>query len=162
MFSTPEFWVFVAFILFLAIFGKKAFVFLTQILDEHSLKVARQLEEAQHLHDEALSLLNSYQKKHEDALEQAQKIISFAEAEALEFKKATLKEFEKFMANKEKALLERVAVEREEAKSKLKQQALDEAITLVENLLAKEPKERQKLTEASLKEISKFSLKSKQ
>jgi len=153
-YATPEFWVFIAFILFLGAVGKRAFIFLTQSLDEHSRKIAHQLEEAQRLHDEALSLLNSYKKKHEEATEQAAKIVSYAEAEALEFKKSSEEEFEKFMVSKEKALAERMAIEKEEAKSKLRQQAVDEAFTIIEKLLSKELKEKKKLTEASLKEIS--------
>ena len=114
-FSTPEFWVFIAFILFLGAVGKRAFAFLTQSLDEHSRKVAHQFEEAQRLHDEALSLLQSYKKKHEEAIEQATKIVSYAETEALESKKSSEREFEKFIASKEKALTERMAIEKEEA-----------------------------------------------
>ncbi len=154
MFSTPEFWVFIAFILFLGAVGKRAFAFLTQSLDEYSRKVAHQLEEAERLHDEALSLLNSYKKKHTEAIEQAAKFITYAEAEASEFKKSREHEFEKFMVDKEKAFLERMAIEKEEAKNKLRQQAVDEAFTIVEKLLSKESKEKKKLTEASLKEIS--------
>lgn len=154
MLSTPEFWVFIAFVLFLGLFGKRGFVFLTQSLDKHSQKIALQLEEAQRLHDEALSLLNSYKKKHEEALVEAAKIISFAEKEALEFKKSSKHEFEKLLAQKEKAFLERIAVATEETKSKLKNQAADEALSIVENVLAKNPKERQELTKSSLKDIS--------
>jgi F-type H+-transporting ATPase subunit b len=153
-YATPEFWVFIAFILFLGAVGKRAFAFLTQSLDEYSRKVAHQLEEAERLHDEALSLLNSYKKKHTEAIEQAAKIITYAETEALEFKKSSEHEFEKFMADKEKAFLERMTIEKEEAKNKLRQQAVDEAFTIVEKLLSKESKEKKKLTEASLKEIS--------
>jgi len=155
-YSTPEFWVFIAFVLFLGAVGKRAFAFLTQSLDEHSRKVAHQLEEAQRLHDEALSLLNSYKQKHRDAIEQAAKIVAYAEAEALEFKKSSEHEFEKFMTNKEKALQTRMMIEREETKNKLRQQAVDEALIIVEKVLSGEPKEKKKLTEASLKEIEKL------
>lgn len=157
MLSTPDFWVFIAFIIFLAAFGKRAFVSLTQALDNHRQKITEQLDEAQRLHDEALSLLNAYKKKHEEALEQAEKILSFAESEALEFKKMSLQEFETFIENKEKALLERITVEKEETKSKLRQQVLEEALVLVETLIAKDPKVRKKLTEDSLREITKLS-----
>lgn len=159
MFTSPEFWVFVAFIIFLGLFGKRAFLFLIQILDDHRDKVAQQLNEAQRLHDEAQSLLESYQKKHDEAVEQSKKIIAFAEAEANAFKIANQTEFERFMTSKEKTLLERIAVEKEEVISHLREQALDEAIALVENLFAKDSKERSQLTEDSLKEISKLSLK---
>ncbi len=158
MFSTPEFWVFIAFILFLASAGKKAYTFLIRSLDKHTRKISLQLEEAQRLHDEALSLLNSYKKKHEDAVEQAAKIISFAETEALEFQKASQQAFEEFMKNKEKALLERITIEKEEAKSKLRKEVVEEACAIAEQLLLKDPKEREKFTKKSLEEIIKLSI----
>ncbi|MBS0272244.1 MAG: ATP synthase F0 subunit B [Proteobacteria bacterium] len=161
MFSTPEFWVCIAFFLFLGAAGKKAYLFLTATLDEHRQKVTQQLEEAQRLHDEALSLLNSYKKKYEEALEQAEKIISFAEAEAQEFKKASEQEFENFIKQKENLLLGRIANETEEAKAKLKDQVADEALKIVERLILKEIKEKKKLTTAALKEVMHVSLNSK-
>ena len=154
MLSTPEFWVFIAFLIFLGIFGKKAFVLLTQAIDGHREKVAYQLTEAQRLNDEALSLLNSYKKKHEEAIEQSKKIIALAEWEAQELKKTSQKEFEKFMSNKEKAILDRIEVEKEEAKSQLRDQVLNEAIAIIETHLLKDSKERTGLTDASLKELS--------
>lgn len=156
MFSTPEFWVCIAFILLIAAFGKRAYIFVTQTLDQHSQKVAEQLAKAENLHEEALSLLNSYKKKHEEALEQAKKIIDFAEREALELKQASEKELEKFIAQKEKALEERITIEREEMKAKLISEATDEALKIVEGALAKSPAELKKLTDASLKEVAKL------
>lgn len=158
MFSTPEFWVCISFFLFLGVAGKKAYYFLTATLDEHRRKITQQLEEAQRLHDEALSLLASYKQKHEDAIEQAERIISFAEAEAQEFKNASEQEFEKFVIQKEKLLLERIANEKEEALSKLKVQVADEALKIVERVILKETKEKKKLTTAALKEIMHVSL----
>ncbi len=160
MFSTPEFWVCIAFFLFLGAVGKRAYHFLVATLDWHRQKVTQQLEEAQRLHDEALSLLNSYKEKHEEALEQAGKIISFAEAEAQEFKNSTEQEFKKFMTQKEHLLLERIANEKEEAKAKLKEQVADEALKIVERVLSKETKEKKKLTTAALKEVTQASLNS--
>lgn len=153
MFSTPEFWVFIAFVLLLGGLGKRGFSFATQTLDEHRKRVIHQLNEAQRLHDEALSLLNAYKKKHEEALEQAAKIISYAEKEAQELKKSSEQELELFIHQKEKALLERIALEKEETKAKLRQQAVDEALKIVEHYLSTEKKERDKLTMTSLKEI---------
>jgi len=160
MFSTPEFWVFISFILFIGLFGKRGLAFVSQMLQEHRQKVTQQLEEAQRLHDEALSLLNSYQKKHEEALEHAEKMIAFAEKEAEVFKKTSEEDFKKLLAQKEKALLERIALETAETKAKLRKQAADEAFIIVENLLSKDSKERQKLTKAALKDMTAIDLKS--
>ncbi len=156
MFSTPEFWVFIAFVLLIASFGKRAYIFVTQTLDQHSQKVTDQLAKAESLHDEAQSLLNSYKKKHEEALEQANKIIAYAEREALELKQTSERELEKFIAQKEKALHERMNIEREEMKAKLISEATDEALKIVERVLAKSPADLKTLTEASLKEVAKL------
>ncbi|MBL8676990.1 MAG: hypothetical protein JNJ47_06190, partial [Alphaproteobacteria bacterium] len=114
MFKTPEFWVLIAFILFLFGFGKKIWAFLAQSLDEHRNKISRQLEEAERLCNEALSLLDVYKQKHAEVLKQAAEIIAFAEEEALTLKKEKEREFDHFMKQREKALLERMENEKEE------------------------------------------------
>lgn len=159
IFSTPEFWVFVAFAFFIGGVWKKAHSFLTQSLDAYRQKVSHQFNEAQRLHDEAFSLLEAYKKKHQEAAEQAASILSFAETEALAFKNASQAAFEKFIAQKEKAFLERITLEKEEAKSNLKKEATEEALALVERFLSKEPKIQKKLTEAALKEVMTLVLK---
>lgn len=154
MLATAEFWVFIAFLLFIGIFGKKTFGFLAQSLDAYRQKIRHDIEAAQNLHDEALSLLKTYKKKHEEAIKQAEEIMSYAEKEALEFKNSSEQEFEKFVAQKEKALLERIAIKNEEAKSKLQKEAIDEAITIVEQVLSRDKTQKKKLNDSSLKEIS--------
>lgn len=159
MFTTPEFWVCIAFVLFIGLFGKRATVFITQILDQHRQKIAQQLDEAQHLHNEALKLLNAYKKKHEEALEQVSNIMASAEREALAFQKSSEDEFQKVLIQKEKALLERIALEVEATRSMLRNQAADEALAIVERVLSEDPNQRKKLTKASLKEMSDVDLK---
>lgn len=158
MFKTPEFWVLIAFVLFLFVFGKKIWTFLTQSLDEHRNKISRQLEEAERLQEEALSLLEAYKQKHEEALKQAAEIIAFAEEEALALKKEKEREFDHFMQQREKALLERMENEKEEIKAAFRKQILEEAIAHVERFLATQKDEKKKLTENALKEITDISL----
>ena len=156
MFATAEFWVFIAFLLLIAGFGKKAFGFLNQTLDTYRQKITQDIESAQNLHDEAVSLLNSYKKKHEEAIKQAEEIMSYAENEALEFKKASEQEFERFITQKENALLERISIKNEEAKLKLRKEAIDEAILIVEHVLSKDKGQKKKINTSSLKEISDY------
>lgn len=162
MFSAPEFWVFIAFILLFVGFGKKGMMILTQALDKHRDKVMHQLSEAQRLHDEAQSLLESYKKKHEEALKQAEQIISYAENEAQEFKKTSEHELERFIKQKEKMLLDRLTLEKEETRATLQKQATDKALEIVERVLIRDHKERKKLTETSLNEISTLLMDSKE
>jgi F-type H+-transporting ATPase subunit b len=159
MFSTAEFWVLIAFFLLLLSIGKRAFSYLTTILDTHSQKVATQLEEAERLYGEALSLLNSYKKKHAEAIEQVENILSFAEKEADEIKKTGEQAYARFVHHKETAMSDRLGIEKEEALAKLRREAVAEALALVEHVLSANKKEREKLTETSLKKIEELSLK---
>lgn len=153
MFKTPEFWVLIAFVLFLLAFGKRIWAFLTQSLDEHRNKISRQLEEAERLQDEALNLLEAYKQKHEEVLSQAAEIIAYAEEEAHALKKEKEREFDHFMKQREKALLQRMENEKEETKAVFRKQILEEAIVHVERFLAAQKDEKKKLTENALKEI---------
>jgi F-type H+-transporting ATPase subunit b len=154
MFQTPEFWVFVAFILLLIGGGRRGFAYITQALDAHSQKVAQQLMEAERLHDEALSLLKAYKKKHGEAIEQVERILAFAETEAMELKRSSEEAFEALMAQKEKSLSERLAIEKEETMVNLRHEVMGEAFTIIERFLSKNKQEQKKLTETSLKKLA--------
>jgi F-type H+-transporting ATPase subunit b len=158
MFSTPEFWVLVAFFLLLAVFGKRGFLYLIQGLDDHRQKVTHQLREAERLHDEAFSLLNSYKTKHKEAEKQVEKLLAFAEVEAKELKKTAEKEFQDFMTHKEKAMSEKLAIEKEETFAKLRRQVTMEALAIVEEVLLKDKNLREKLTKKALQKIEKVEL----
>ena len=125
LFSTPEFWVLIAFLLLFLTLGKRAYAYFTQILDAHTQKAAHQIKEAEHLQEEALSLLKTYQKKHEDATQHRQEILSFAEKEILEFKKSNKQALEHFQAHTEKLFTERLTIEKEETIAKLRAEIVD-------------------------------------
>jgi len=157
IFSTPEFWILVSFILLLIALGRRVFSYLIQHLDEHSKDIALQLTEARRVHDEALSLLGFYQNKHDKAVEQVEKILLFAENESLEFKKTSEQELQHFIDQKEKEFLQRLSLEKKEVMTKLRQEAVDEALTIVEQVLSKDHRERKKITDEALMEIRNIS-----
>jgi F-type H+-transporting ATPase subunit b len=82
MFSEPEFWVLVAFVVFVAAVGGKAYKAITQRLDERAAKIKGELDEAVRLREEAQALLASYQRKQRDAAAEAEAIVARAGAEA--------------------------------------------------------------------------------
>jgi F-type H+-transporting ATPase subunit b len=82
MFSEPEFWVLVAFVVFVAAVAGKAYKAITQRLDERAAKIKGELDEAVRLREEAQALLASYQRKQRDAAAEAEAIVARAGAEA--------------------------------------------------------------------------------
>lgn len=153
MFATPEFWVLISFLLLLVGIGRKAWLRLCQALDAHAQQIADQLEEADRLQREALSLLQTYKEKHKNALAQSKKIIALSEKEAAVFKKNKMQDMDNILAQKEKALLVRLAYEREAARDRIRQKISEDALAIVKRLLSEEESERKALTRKAVEEI---------
>lgn len=83
MLSTPDFWVAIAFIGFVALLVYyKVPGMVTRALDERADRIRNELEEAQRMREEAQQLLAEYQRKRRDAEKEAEAIISQAQEEA--------------------------------------------------------------------------------
>src|ERR1700721_1140635 len=83
MFSEPEFWVAVAFVILIGVFvyyGIHRTVLTT--LDHRSDRIKAELDDARRLKDEAAKLLGEYQARHASAEREARNIIDSAKAEA--------------------------------------------------------------------------------
>ncbi len=81
-----SFWAFVSLVLFIALFWYlKGFPKIGQSLDDHSVRVRRELDEARALKEEAKAQLAEYQRRGREAEEEARGIVAAAsrEAEAL-------------------------------------------------------------------------------
>ncbi|WP_281018651.1 MULTISPECIES: ATP F0F1 synthase subunit B [unclassified Minwuia] len=118
-FEDPTVWVALAFILFIALIiylklpGK-----ITAQLDTRADRIRNELEEAKRLREEAQSLYAEYQRKAEDALKEADRIVAHAREEAERVG-------EKARADLE-ASIERRRQQAEQKIAQAEQQALDE------------------------------------
>ena len=142
MFQTPEFWVLVAFVFLIIFLGKRAYQEITSAVDERTNKIQKQLQDAQRLYDEALSLLHTYQKKHEDAMQQAVDIVSRAESDAIDLKRSVEADLEEMLRHKEKSTVERIEIAQETARQQLKDKVATEALSFVEEILSQELMEK--------------------
>ncbi|MEB3702394.1 ATP synthase F0 complex subunit b [Candidatus Bealeia paramacronuclearis] len=161
MFETPEFWVLISFILLLAVLGKRAWKELITMIDERTHRIEKQLSEAQRLHDEALSLLHTYQTKHEAAMQQAIEIVSRAEADAIDLKRSIEEELTDMLTQKEKSTHERIQIAQETAKNQLKEKVVEEALSFVEEILSAELQKKGAQTNKALDEIGNIALSQK-
>ncbi len=82
-FGHAESWVLVSFIMFLALLVYlKVPAMLGKMLDERSLKIAKDLDDARNLREEAAALLDEYKKKRAVAEKESADIISNTKADA--------------------------------------------------------------------------------
>ena len=82
MLQEPHFWVEIGLAIFVIFAGPKIWRALTSFLDQRSMKIKADLDEAQKLKDEAQALLAEYQRKQRDALREAEEILSSAKTQA--------------------------------------------------------------------------------
>src|SRR6266536_3300367 len=101
MFSEPEFWVAVAFVILMAVFayfGIHRTVLTT--LDHRSDRIKAELDDARRLKDEAAKVLAEYQARHAQAEAEAQDIVAAAKAEAERIATEAKAKMEDFVARR--------------------------------------------------------------
>ena len=74
MFHDPELWVLIAFVVFIAAVGKKAWAMITGMLDGRAAAIKSELERAVALREEAQTLLAGYQRQQRDAVKETEEI----------------------------------------------------------------------------------------
>ena len=77
-----EFWVAAAFVAFVGVLIKFAYRRITDALDSRADGIKGEIEEAKRLREEAQQLLANYQRKHRDAVKEAEEIIEQAKGDA--------------------------------------------------------------------------------
>jgi F-type H+-transporting ATPase subunit b len=78
MLHDPEFWVLIAFLVFIAAVGKKAWAMITGMLDGKAAAIKSELERAVELREEAQTLLAGYQRQQRDAVKETEDIVAQA------------------------------------------------------------------------------------
>ena len=117
-------WVFVAFILFFVLVGKKLWSALTDNLDQRKKMIENELNEAKKLREEAQSELNASLKKQKEINKQVLDIINDAKSTAKQIEADALKKSDIIIKRKE-----------EQAKQKINNAQI-EAINNIKNISA--------------------------
>ena len=123
----PHTWVTIGLIIFLVYAGPKVWRGLGGFLDQRSIKIKADLDEAQKLKDEAQALLAEYQRKQRDALKEAEDIISSAKAQAQREIAEAKTNLDASLARREAASLEKIAQAEAQALAEVRREAVDVA-----------------------------------
>jgi F-type H+-transporting ATPase subunit b len=138
----PTFWVFLSFLVFVAVAWKKGRAPIVNILDARTARIRAELEEAERLRAEAQDLLAETQRKHRDAVQSAKKIIDTAKQTAERLHGEAAVKLEETLKNREAQLLERIARAETAAVQQLRDQAADIATQAAKTLLAESVEKR--------------------
>ncbi len=136
MFSTPEFWVGVAFVIFLAIAWRLgAFKSMIGSLDARGRRVRAELDEAQRLRAEAEALLVEYKRRRDEAEREAQDIVSAAREDAERVAREAHDRMTDFVRRRTVAAETKIAQAEANAMQQVRAAAADAAVRVSETLL---------------------------
>jgi F-type H+-transporting ATPase subunit b len=136
MVGTPEFWVAVAFVIFLAIVWKVGgFRMIVQSLDQRAETIRTELDEAKALREEAQRVLADYQRKRQEAEAEAEAIVTSARVEAERLAKDAAAKLQDFVARRTKMAEAKIAQAEAQAAADVRAAAADAAIRASELIL---------------------------
>jgi F-type H+-transporting ATPase subunit b len=143
MFSEPEFWVAVAFVILMGVFayfGIHRTVLKT--LDHRSDRIRAELDDARRLKDEAAKLLAEYKARHASAEREAQDIIESAKAEAERIAAEAKTKMEDFVARRTKTAESKIALAEAQAVADVRSAAANAAVSAASTILSQSVKGR--------------------
>jgi F-type H+-transporting ATPase subunit b len=135
-FSEPSSWVFIAFVLFFVLFGRKLWSALAGILDARTATVKAELEEAARLRREAEAMLRDAEKQRTDALAEAKLLIDGARTEASRVAAATAAEAEAGAKRREQMAMDRIAAAEKAAVDQVRLAAAEVATTAARQVIS--------------------------
>jgi F-type H+-transporting ATPase subunit b len=134
--ATAEFWVLIAFLLFMAILVWKGVPGLIgKALDQRAATIRNELDEARRLREEAQQLLADYQRKTREAEDDAKSIVEAAKREAESLAAETRKAMAEQVERRTKAAEEKIARAEAQALADVRAAAVNLAVKASEDLL---------------------------
>jgi len=156
LFSNPEFWVGVGFALVIALFiylGVPGLV--GKMLDTRAAAIAKELDDARALREQAEALLKDYRRKLQQAQAEVDAIMKEAKSEAERFASESRVQLKAQAERRAKAAEEKIAMAEAQAVAELRALAADTAVAAAEKLIAArlDDKRASDLIKRSLEEI---------
>ena len=151
-----EFWVAVGFVIVIGIFlYQRVPAFVTAALDARTESIAKELDEAKRLRDEAEALLAEYKAKAEAVEQEAEAILTEAKAEAERFAGEAREQLKQQIARRAQVAQDKIAQAESHAMAEIRGLAADAATAAAEKLIAARVDEKRagELIAQSLKEL---------
>lgn len=133
--NTAEFWVLIAFVIFVAMAWKKASAAIGGALDARAERIRSELDEAQRLREEAQALLANFQRRQRDGLKEAEAVIAHAREEADRLRTQAGSDLEASLKRREAQAMGRIAQAEANALAEVRNLTVDVAMGASRRLL---------------------------
>ncbi len=150
-------WFTFSFLIFVAIIVKLGLPALNGMLDARINEIKKDLETSENLRVEAQEMLAQYQRKHRDAVQEAEKILSTAKENAKQIKESAEAELEATMRRRENQLTDRLERMEQNAINEIQSYAADLAMNAATQIIVEklDKKTNAKLVEQSISNLQK-------
>ncbi len=150
-----EFWLTVAFIIFVGLLIRPVTRKLTVALDGRSDAIAKELDEAARLAEEMQAALAEYQRKQRDAVKEAEEILARAEAEARRMGAEAARDLAAALERREQLAMENIAQAEARAVDEVRNAAVDIALSATRKLIEENVDKRKSdaLVEDAIREL---------
>lgn len=136
MFAMPEFWVGVAFVLFIGLLVRNGVPsLLAKALDDRADAIRKELDEARRLREEAQQLLIDYQRKAREAEAEAAAIVEDARRTAEAMASETRASLKESLERRTRLAEEKIARAETQALAEVRAAAVDTSIAVAEQIL---------------------------
>ena len=136
MFHDPEFWVLIAFVVFIAAVGKKAWAMITGMLDGRAAAIKSELERAVALREEAQTLLAGYQRQQRDAVKETEVIVEQAKQTARIETEQAKADLESALERRGKSAADKIAQAKARALEQIRANVVDVTIAATRRVIA--------------------------
>ncbi|HEX2351173.1 MAG TPA: ATP F0F1 synthase subunit B [Xanthobacteraceae bacterium] len=138
-----EFWVAVAFVIFVGVLGYfRAHELLLKSIDDRRERIKAEFDEARRLKAEAEALLATYRRKQQEAEYEAQAIVAGAKAEAERLAAEAETKIEEFVARRTKMAESKIAQAEAQALADVRSAAAELAVAAAEKILTRTVKDK--------------------
>jgi F-type H+-transporting ATPase subunit b len=154
--SEPETWVAVGFVIVVGIFlWQRVPAFVAGMLDQRAAGIAKELDDAKRLREEAAALLAEYKRKAATAEKEAESILTEAKAEAERFAAEARAQLTAQIERRAKQAEDKIAQAETQAAAEIRALAADAAAAAAEKLIAARIDEKRAgtLIDQSIKEL---------
>ena len=157
-YQSAEFWVGVAFVMVVILLAKPVGCLIKSMMNKRIDGIAKRINDAAELRDEAQKLLADYEKKFLNADDEAQAILRKSQQEIEYIKKENLARLEEEMKIKEKEAADRIAASKEKAIKEISDLTSELTVKAVKTAIIKkmDAKTQDKLIDDSISLITKL------
>ena len=134
--NNPTLWVAISFGIFVMVFARPAWRFVTNSIDDKIAEIKNRIEEATALREEAQDILAANKRKMLEAEKEAEEIIAQAREESLALKTRLAEELQESLKRREKIAVDRISQAEADAVDAVRLMTIDVALNAAEQILS--------------------------